>query len=247
MAAIDGVLAIRGEVVDPMWDSQQFLGEQIADVRGRLARAVVAADEAADGADAQIDNQSAARLDRLAAEIASEQDPVRKKKLVMRYQSFRDLARVKALKDRLTPNQRKLWGNVLRVLDEVSLAHQQMIVSSEVLFRQPRDDPTRTSRTTCSSCGRWTAPAACSACSAAARGAPAGDMTGFAENMVQLQRRLESFNTSVEGALGGRMIELEAELDAMPAGERALGGGTYGEVDDELADRINRVTTPGAQ
>ena len=246
VAAINGVLSVRDGVVDPMWEGQAFLNEQISDVRSRLARAVESAGNSVPGEDGQtpeVDEASSQTLDRLAAEIADEGDAVRKKRLVMRYQSFRDLARVRALRDRLTPNQRKLWGNVLRVLDEVSLAHQQMIVSTEVLFAQLEvtgdnlNDYLRLMQT-------MDGASRVLGLLGSGQGA-AGDMAGFAENMVTLQKRLGSFNTSVEGVLGTRMLELEAELDAMPAGERAIGGGSYGEVDDELESRMNRVGVGG--
>ena len=68
-------------------------------------------------------------------------------------------------------------------------------------------------------------------------------LSSFATSMSALQQRLSSFNGSVEQALQGMMLELEAEIDAIVPMDETLGGG-FGEVDDdsELANRISRLS-----
>jgi len=76
-------------------------------------------------------------------------------------------------------------------------------------------------------------------------------MSGFTQSMNKLQSRLSNFNQSVEQALQGRMVELEAQLDSMEpmqaqAAQAARGedGGMLmpAEEDSELTARIERVT-----
>lgn len=129
--AIKGVLVVRQKVMNPMWDGQEFLNEQIGKVRERLAKAVPP------GADkAKVDEQTEKTLDNIAREIVKEGDPVRKKRLTVRYKAIRALAEVKSLAIQLTPDQRKLWLNVLRVLEESSLTHLQLLMRAEMMFAQ---------------------------------------------------------------------------------------------------------------
>lgn len=129
--AIKGVLVARDKVVQPMWDGQAFLNVQIGKVRERLAKAAPPGQE-----DEGVDKQTEATLDNIASEIVKESDPVRKKRLTVRYKAIRALAEVKSLAMRLTPDQRKLWLNVLRVLEESSLAHMQLLMRAEMMFAQ---------------------------------------------------------------------------------------------------------------
>ena len=78
-AAIDSVLAVRDTVLDPMWEGQEALAEQIAGVRERLAYAVQAA---AENGPVQLDQQTDAMLDAIAQRISSEQDPLRQNRVV---------------------------------------------------------------------------------------------------------------------------------------------------------------------
>ena len=68
-------------------------------------------------------------------------------------------------------------------------------------------------------------------------------MAGVAEGMGELPQRLAGFNESVEQALEGRMLELEAEVDLIEPLPGAFGGVDSTSVDEdaELAARIARI------
>jgi membrane-associated HD superfamily phosphohydrolase len=245
-AAIDAVLKVREEVLGPMWEGQRNLTEQTAKVRARLARAVSAKDDSEKG---ELSERAERTLDNLAKRVANEEDPLRKKRLVAHYRTVRNLSRIRSMADKLSPDQRKLWMNVLRILDEAALAHQQVLMGSEVLFAQFE----ATSANLKEYLALMETVEGASELLQVVRGvddARAG-MSGFTQSMNKLQSRLSNFNQSVEQALQGRMVELEAQLDSMEpmqaqAAQAARGedGGMLmpAEEDSELTARIERVT-----
>jgi membrane-associated HD superfamily phosphohydrolase len=245
-AAIDAVLKVREEVLGPMWEGQRNLTEQTAKVRARLARAVSAKDDRQKG---ELSERAERTLDNLAKRVANEEDPLRKKRLVAHYRTVRNLSRIRSMADKLSPDQRKLWMNVLRILDEAALAHQQVLMGSEVLFAQFE----ATSANLKEYLALMEIVEGASELLQVVRGvddARAG-MSGFTQSMNKLQSRLSNFNQSVEQALQGRMVELEAQLDSMEpmqaqAAQAARGedGGMLmpAEEDSELTARIERVT-----
>jgi hypothetical protein len=249
-AALDVVLGVRDSVLGPMWDGQQMLTEQIATVRARLARAVAAANRGT--GPVQLDEPTEVTLDALARRVSDEPDPLRKKRLVAHYRTVRNLARIKAMAIQLSPDQRKMWMSVLGVLDEAALAHQQVMMGSEVLFAQFE----ATSENLRAYLSLMNTVDGAARLIEVVRGADerAAGMTGFADSMIELQQRLAGFNESVERALEGRMIDLESQLELMEPipGELAGPGATLTiEEDFELAERMARVsgrpvsTTPG--
>ncbi|MAE68022.1 MAG: hypothetical protein CMJ18_27540 [Phycisphaeraceae bacterium] len=129
--AVRGVLVVRDQVMTPMWDGQKFLNIQIGKVRERLARAVPPGKE-----QVKIDSATEQTLNGIAKEIMAEGDAVRRKRLTVRYKAIRALAEIKSLAARLTPDQRRLWLNVLRVLEEASLTHMQLLMRAELMFAQ---------------------------------------------------------------------------------------------------------------
>jgi len=239
-AAIDVVLDARDRVLGPMWAGQQVLVEQIAMVRARLAKAVQAS---ARGADEKLDVQTERTLDTLATRIGNEEAPLRKKRLVAHYRTVRNLARIRAMAAELSPDQRKMWMSVLHVLDEAALAHQQVMMGSEVLFAQFE----ATSENLQSYLSLMETVDGASRLMQMVRGADetAAGMTGFADSMMELQQRLAGFNESVEAALEGRMFELEAEMDLIAPLSREMDvatGVVATEEDSELTARITRVS-----
>jgi hypothetical protein len=237
-AALDIVLAARDQVLGPMWDGQQVLSEQIATVRSRLATAVQASRRGPEG---PLDAQTDRTLDAIAGRIATEQDPLRKKRLVAQYRTVRNLARIRAMAVQLSPDQRKMWLSVLQVLDEAALAHQRVMMGSEVLFAQFE----ATSANLRSYLSLMDTVDGAARLIRLVRGAgdQASGMAGFAESMGELQQRLAGFNESVEQALEGRMLALEAEIDLIEPlpGELGAVDGASVEDDAELAARIARV------
>ena len=244
-AAIDAVLKVREEVLAPMWEGQRSLTKQTAKVRSRLARAVSATDKSENG---ELSKRAEKTLDSIAKRVADEEDPLRKKRLVAHYRTVRNLARIRSMADQLSPDQRKLWMNVLRILDEAALAHQQVLMGSEVLFAQFE----ATSSNLKEYLALMETVEGASQLLQVVRGvddAKAG-MSGFTQSMGKLQSRLSNFNQSVEQALQGRMIELEAQLDSLEPMQAEGGGGGMlmpAQEDSELTARIERLSGEGQQ
>ncbi len=236
-AAIDGVLAVRDTVLEPMWEGQVALAEQIAGVRERLAYAVQAA---AENGPVQLDQQTEATLDAIAERISSEQDPLRKKRLVAHYRTVRNLARIRAMAVQLSPDQRKMWLSVLLVLDEAAVAHQQVMMGTEVLFGQFE----ATSANLQAYVSLMETVDGASQLMRIVRGVGehSAGMASFAESMGGLQHRLATFNESVEQALQGRMMELEAQIDLIQPMSHEPGSGVMAaDEDGELAARMARL------
>jgi flagellar hook-basal body complex protein FliE len=235
--AIDTVLAVRDEVLNPMWEGQVALAEQVAQVRARLAQAVEAA---AESGPVQLDDQTEATLDAIARRIAQEDDPLRKKRLVAHYRTVRNLARIKAMSVELSPDQRKMWLSVLQVLDEAAVAHQQVMMGTEVLFAQFE----ATAANLRAYVSLMETVDGASQLMRVVRGVDdhSAGMASFADSMNELQQRLAGFNESVEHALQGRMLELEAQIDAIePLSSDGASPVMIGEEDGELAARIARI------
>lgn len=236
-AAIDSVLAVRDSVLVPMWEGQEALAEQIASVRTRLAQAVQSASE---NGPVQLDEQTETTLDAIAQRIASEADPLRKKRLVAHYRTVRNLARIKAMAVQLSPDQRKMWLSVLQVLDEAAVAHQQVMMGTEVLFGQFE----ATSANLQAYVSLMETVDGASQLMRIVRGVDehSAGMASFAESMSGLQQRLATFNESVEQALQGRMLELEAQIDLIePMAQEPGSPVMAGDEDSELAARLARL------
>jgi hypothetical protein len=243
-AAVEGVLAVRDQVLAPMWEGQLALTEQTGKVRLRLAKAVASANAPGPVA---ADPQTEVTLDNIAGRIGREQDPIRKQRLVAHYRTVRNLARIKAMAQQLSPDQRKLWLNVLKVLDEAALTHQRVLMGSEILFAQLE----ATSLNLRDYLSLMNTVEGVSALLGVVRGAgdDMGGMSGFVDSMNQLQNRLGSFNESVQQALQGRMIDLSEQIDAIDPADGSFGdvGGSpvmSSEIDSELSERIRRVAQP---
>ena len=234
--AIDGVLAARDGVVNPLWEAQFYLNEQIAVVRTRLAESLTTDDPstAAGKAKAQTDKM----LDQVAARISQTKDPIRKKRLIAHYRTMRTLSKVRANTVGMSPDQRKLWFGVLRVLEQASLAHQQVLMGSESLFAQ-LDGTASQLR---DYLGLMQTMEGVDALLGSVQGA---GLEGFVEGMRTLQEQMESFSTSMQGALESSMMELESRVDSMSEMEAESGGVMApSSIDDELQSRINRVGAP---
>ncbi len=237
-SAIHSVLAVRDQVLNPMWEGQAALAEQIARVRSRLARAVQAA---ASHGPVQLDHQTESTLDAIAQRISTEADPLRKKRLVAHYRTVRNLARIKAMAVQLSPDQRKMWLSVLQVLDEAAVAHQQVMMGTEVLFGQFE----ATSANLEAYVSLMETVDGASQLMRIVRGVDehSAGMASFAQSMGALQDRLATFNESVEQALQGRMIELEAQIDLIdPMSQEAGSGVMASDEDAELAARMARLS-----
>jgi hypothetical protein len=235
--AIDTVLAVRDEVLNPMWEGQVVLAEQVARVRARLAKAVEAA---AESGPVKLDDQTELTLDAIARRIGEESDPLRKKRLVAHYRTVRNLARIKAMSVELSPDQRKMWLSVLQVLDEAAVAHQQVMMGTEVLFAQFE----ATAANLRAYVSLMETVDGASQLMRIVRGVDdhSAGMSSFADSMNELQQRLAGFNESVEHALQGRMLELEAQIDAIePMSSDGASPVMIGEEDGELAARIARL------
>ena len=237
-AAIDGVLLVRDEVLTPMWDGQATLQEQTGKARLRLARAVASAAPGASAA--PLPDAAEATLDRIAQRIQREDDPLRKKRLVAHYRTARNLARIRSMAQQLTPDQRRLWLNVVKVLEQSSLMHQQVLMGTEVLFAQFEATSTHLKEYM----ELMDTVEGASELMAMLRGAEAdgSGMTGFIRDMQTLQDRMTGFNSAIEQALQTRMLDLDDQLDAVDLLAAEGGGGVVpAEVDGELAARLDRL------
>lgn len=242
-AAIDGVLAVRDKVLEPMWEGQEALMEQTGAARNRLARAMAAVEAEQQPGESEQEQQTEQVLDSIASRIAAESDPNRRKRLTAHYRTVRNLANVKKITDQLSPDQRKLWVNVLSVLDDAGLAHQQVLMGSEVLFSQ--FEATSANLREFMRLHRTVDGA--SELIEMVRGMQqdGSGFAGFVTNMSDLQNRLAGFNTSMEGALQGQMAILEGRVDELGG----LEGGSLvddgvmisAEEDAEMQNRIRRL------
>lgn len=242
-AAIDGVLAVRDRVLEPMWDGQEALMEQTGAARNRLARAMAAVEAEESPGDSEREQQTEQVLDSIASRIAAETDPNRRKRLTAHYRTVRSLANVKKVTEQLSPDQRKLWVNVLSVLDDAGLAHQQVLMGSEVLFSQFEATSAnlrefmRLHRTVDGASGLLEM----------VRGLQqeGSGFAGFVTNMSELQDRLAGFNTSMEGALQGQMAILEGRVDELGGfeGSSLVDDGVMisAQEDVEMQNRIRRL------
>ena len=231
--AIDGVLGARDTVINPLWEAQFYLNEQIATVRSRLASSLTASDPATSAGKATA--QSAQMLDQIASRIAATKDPMRKKKLVAHYRTMRTLSKVRSASLSMTPDQRKVWFGVLKVLEQASVAHQQVLMGSEALFAQLDGTATQLQ----DYLGLMQTIEGVDSLLGSVEG---GGLDGFVDGMRTLQDQMELFSKSMEGTLESSMIDLETRVDSMQSTESESGGIiTPTSVDEELQSRIDRV------
>ena len=248
-AAIDGVLAVRDRVLEPMWEGQVVLQEQTGAARTRLARAMAAVEAEEQPGDSESERQTEQVLDSIAARIATETDPNRKKRLTAHYRTVRSLGGIRTLTAQLSPDQRKLWVNVLSVLDDAGLAHQQVLMGSEVLFSQ--FEATSANLREFMRLHRTVDGA--SELIEMVRGMQqdGSGFAGFVSNMSNLEDRLAGFNTSMEGALQGQMAILEGRVDELGGLEGDVIGDdgvlVSGEADAEMQNRIRRLQNTNPQ
>jgi len=232
--AVDGVLASRENVVNPLWEAQFYLNEQIGVVRSRLAQSLTNNDPTTNVGKFQA--QTAKTLDTVAKRIAETKDPIRKKRLIAHYRTLRTLSSVKGKTIGMTPDQRKLWHGVLRVLEQASLAHQQVLMGSESLFAQLDG----TSIQLRDYLGLMQTVDGVDKLLGSFEG---GGMEAFVEGMCTLQEQMEHFSESMQGELENRMIELETRVDSMGETETESSGVmTPTSIDDELQGRIDRLS-----
>ncbi len=242
-AALDSVVQSRDKVLTPMWEGQTYLQDQIANVRIRLAKAVEAGGHSK-GSAVTLNKRVEGVLDNIALRIKNEKDPLRHKRMVAHYHTVRNLAQIKRMANQLSPDQRKMWLNVLHVLDEAALAHQQVLMGSEVLFAQ--------FESTAANLHEYLALMDTVNGAKSLLGKVRGvneqgsGMTGFANGMVELQQRLAGFHKSIELALQTQTYELEAQVDALaPVFSEDGVGAISAQIDEELNTRLARLNASG--
>ena len=131
--AIKIVLAERDKVLEPMWEGQVYLQDQIGKVSERLASSAEANNE---NADKEVNPRTESVLNNIAKRISSEKDPTRKKRLIRHYKTISKLAKIRSMKDNLTPSQHKMWQNVLGVLKKTRYTHKRVYDDTDILFFQ---------------------------------------------------------------------------------------------------------------
>jgi len=235
--AMETVLKSRDRVLKPMWKGQDYLNDQIGKVRSRLAIAVEAA-----GGDSQVklDKKTEKLLDGVASRISKESDPLRKKRLVAHYRTIRQLSKIKQMANQLSPNQRKLWRNVLGVLENTALTHQQVLMGTEVLFAQFE----ATTQNLKEYEGLIDTVEGASRLLGVVKGlGQSGQgLAQFSKNMTELQKRMSGFNTQLEGILEDKMIDLESQSEAISSSIEmdSESGVMSSSLDDELNARLKK-------
>ena len=236
--AIDGVLSSRYDVVNPLWEAQFYLNEQIAMVRSRLADALSTNDPTSKAGKAT--EQTAQTLDGIARRISETKDPIRKRRLISHYRTMRTLSKVRATTLNMTPDQRKLWFGVLRVLEQASVAHQQVLMGSEALFAQLDGTGSQLR----DYLGLMQTMEGVDQLLGSVQG---GGMEGFVDGMRTLQEQMEGFSESMQGALEASMTDLESRVEELQTTESDDGSILAPTtIDDELQSRISRVAPAGA-
>ena len=235
--AIENVVGSHETVLTPMWEGQTYLAEQAAQVRARLAKAV----EASGGsAETQLGERAEAMLDGIAKRVADETDERRKKRLVAHYRTIRQLAQIRQMSQQLSPNQRKLWKNVLRVLEDTALAHQQVLMGTEVLFAQ--FEATAANLKDYRELIRTVDGAAKLLGVARGLGQSGAGLGRLSESMYGLQKRVGGLNGQIEEMLQIRMFDLESQVESVTAIADEETGAVPAAIDDELSERLARVS-----
>lgn len=237
VVAIDGVLLVKDRVLGPMWDGQQYLNDQSAKVRDRLARAM---ELEAGGRPVKLDVGTERLLDRIAGQISMEKDEWRQRRLIAHYRSVRQLAEIRTLASKLSPDQRKLWMSVLQVLQEASNTHFQLMLNSETLFAQ--FESTRSSLE-----GYLTLLETLRGASdvlGKVRGADATNagIANIASRLEALQRNLGDLGSTMDEMVRTTMGELEGRIEQIQTERKLAAPGSRDGVDDELRSRMERVT-----
>ena len=233
--AIREVLAVREGVIEPMWEAQTYLASRIGEIRGRLATAV----ESSKPGQAEPDRSAEVLLDGIAKRIGATNDPIRKQRLIAHYRTVRDLAAVRQKARKLTPDERNLWAGVLKVLDEAALAHQRVLMGSEVLFAQLESTATRMGDYL--QLVRTVQGVNDLVAGVSGLQDGVGGMEGFVEAMRGLSTQLNGFDEAITSALESTMGDLEGRIDAIAPAEGDAAAGIAGiQIDDELAGRLQK-------
>ena len=238
VAAIDGVSSSKDRVLSPMWEGQRFLSEQTATVRQRLAESLMV--EGAEP-DAKLDKQTESMLDGIAMELLHETDPARRQRLVMRYRAVRNLAQIKRLTEQLSPDQRRLWVQVHRVLEEASNTHLEVMLGTESLFAQFD----ATAENLRSYLGALEMLDDAGELLGRVRGDGDEDtgLAAFAANLNRMRESLAGFNTAVEGMISTSMTDLESRVAALRDDSLIDGVESGGDLarDAEFQARLERL------
>lgn len=235
--AIEQVVTAREKVLEPMWEGQAYLGEQTTNVRARLAKAV----EASGGsAETRLGESAEAMLDGIAKRVGEETDGRRKKRLVAHYRTIRQLAQIRQMSRQLSPNQRKLWKSVLHVLEDTALAHQQVLMGTEVLFAQ--FEATAANLRDYRELIRTVDGAAELLGVARGLGQSGAGLGMLSKSMYGLQKRVGGLNGQIEEMLQIKMFDLEAQVESVNAIADAEAGAVPVAIDDELSERLARVS-----
>ncbi|MEQ9461419.1 MAG: hypothetical protein RIG82_10765 [Phycisphaeraceae bacterium] len=235
LSAVDEVVARRQGVLSSMWQGQAYLGEQIAWARARLAQSLQTFEPPnLDGltpADQEL-------LDGIAQRIIVEQDAGRRARLAAHYRSVRELAEVRLLSRQMSPDQRRVWVNVVSVLERAALVHEQLVMTTELLFarfeatqRRLRDNLELIK----------TVEGAQELLRLFDDG-DEGPMRGLQDTLERLRQQADRFTEAAEVAIEAEALELEQRLDDANLPDTDGQGRLVGEaIDPELQKRMQRL------
>ena len=245
VSAIDEVLTVRDQVVNPMWDGQEFLTKKIAEVRTKVVKALVASGKGPQ--EVKFDDKTNAQLDALAQKVATTSDPIRKRSLMSHYKMVRRLAEIKQSVNQLTPAEQRVWSKVLQVLQATTLVHQRVLMASEILFAkfEVTADQLRESMELLD-----TVSGAEEMLKLLQGPEGAEGLLQFAEEMKRMEEALEDVNLTMMDVASAKADQLEATIDEI-AGTSLLseefGVDTFSEnpgeiqYDDEFQARLSRL------
>lgn len=232
--AVEDALASRDAIVDPLWEAQFYLNAQVADLRARLTDTMPSRSQTTASG---LPEETARVLDSMAARIASTEDSFRRNQLVAQYRTIRTLASMKTVTHRLSPEQRRLWLEALRMLEQVSGAHQQLLLGCETLYVQMRG----TARQLRDALGLVGATEGLGALLGFGH---ADRVEGHLKSLQALHERMQAFSAQVQDAMQAGLGELERRAQTIEVPSQDQVSSDMAMADEELQARLNRLGGP---
>lgn len=235
--AINSVLASREEVLESMWDGQDYLTDQIGKVREKLSLSSQANKESENK---ELNPKTEFMLNDIAKRISKETDPERQKRLVRHYNTIRNLAQIRSMTEKLPPSKYKMWQNVLKVLENTAETHQRVLMGTEVLFAQFEV----TLANIQDSKDLIETVEGANHLMKVVRGLDQSGqgLDNFSMIMESLQTNLDGLTDNVDYILQDSIMEIEGHTEAINEKmDIEMGQDSYSNMDSELAERIKKI------
>ncbi|WP_428390023.1 hypothetical protein [Mucisphaera sp.] len=235
LSAVDEVVGRRRAVLTSMWRGQAYLGEQIGWARARLAQSLAMEEPPNLDGLTEADQDL---LDGIARRIIDERDLDRRARLVAHYRSVRELAELRLLSRRMTPDQRRVWVNVVGVLERAALVHEQLVMATELLFARFES----TQRRLRDNLELIETVEGAQELLRLFDDGDEGPMRGLQDTLERLRVSADQFTEAAEVAIEAEALELEERLDDAGLPETDGRGRLVDEaIDPELQTRMRRL------